>query len=48
MHGRAKVEDWARDGLLTIRKDGDHSAAWLIERLQIELLAKSGIIFKLT
>lgn len=48
MHGRAKVENWVRDGLLTIRKDGDHSAAWRIDRLQIELLAKSVIIFKLT
>jgi hypothetical protein len=39
--GRKKVEDWIRDGLITPRKDGGHSAAWRIDRLEIECLAKA-------
>jgi len=46
--GRATVENWVRDGLIIVRKDGDHSAAWRIDRFEIELLAKSIIISKLT
>lgn len=45
-YGRANVEKWISDGLITIRKDGDHSASWRIDRLEIELLSKSLIIFK--
>jgi hypothetical protein len=47
IYGRASVENWIKDGLITVRKDGDHSAAWRIERFEIELLAKSLSIFKL-
>jgi len=45
--GRATVENWVRDGLIIVRKDGDYSAAWRIDRFEIELLAKSIIISKL-
>ena len=40
-YGRANIEHWAADGLLTIRKDGDHSAVWRIDRLEVEAIAKS-------
>jgi len=46
--GRAKVESWVREGLISVRKDGDYSAAWRIDRFEIELLAKSIIISNLT
>ncbi len=41
LYGRANVENWLKDGLITPRKDGDYSAAWRIERMEIELLVKS-------
>ena len=41
LYGRKHVERWIEEGLITPRKDGDHSAAWRIERLEIEALAKA-------
>ncbi|WP_255563122.1 hypothetical protein [Mucilaginibacter sp. 21P] len=32
--GRAKVENWVHMGLISVHKDGDHSAAWRIERFR--------------
>lgn len=46
MFGQTKFESWVNDGLITIRKDVDQSAPWRIDRLQIEPLAKSAVIFK--
>jgi hypothetical protein len=46
--GRATVEQWVRDGWIAVRKDGNYSAAWRIDRIEIELLSKSLIIYKLT
>lgn len=38
VYGTSKVQYWLTSGLLTPRKDGDHSAAWRIDRLEIEVL----------
>lgn len=40
-YGRVNIEKWADQGLITIRKDGDHSAAWRIDRLEVEAIVKS-------
>ena len=48
MFGRATVENWVKDGLITVSKDGDHSSAWRIDRLEIELLSKVLTIARLT
>jgi hypothetical protein len=40
-YGRANIENWAKNGLITIRKDGDHSAVWRIDRLEVEAIVKS-------
>ena len=37
-YGRQNVEQWIDEGLVSIRKDGDHSAAWRIDRLEIEAI----------
>ncbi len=39
LYGRKQVEHWINDGLITPRKDGDHSAAWRICRLEIASIA---------
>jgi hypothetical protein len=39
LYGRKYVERWIAQGLITPRKDGNHSAAWRIDRLEIEALA---------
>ncbi|WDF67148.1 hypothetical protein PQ465_12615 [Sphingobacterium oryzagri] len=36
MYGRKNVEEWIRAGLIVLRKDGNFSAAWRIDRLEIE------------
>jgi len=41
LYGRKQVEHWINDGSITPRKDGDYSAAWRIDRLEIEALAKA-------
>ena len=39
--GRYRVEQWIESGVITIRKDGSRSAAWRIDRLEIEALASA-------
>jgi hypothetical protein len=39
--GRARVEHWIESGIVTIRKDGNHSAAWRIDRIEIETVASA-------
>ena len=41
LFGRKHVEHWIDDGLVTPRKDGNHSASWRIDRLEIEAVAKA-------
>ena len=38
LFGRKHVERWIAADLITPRKDGDHSAAWRIDRLELEAL----------
>ena len=38
LYGASCVNQWIELGLLTPRKDGDHSAVWRIDRLEIETL----------
>jgi len=38
---RINVERWIERGLITPRKDGDDSAAWRIDRLEIESIVKA-------
>jgi len=40
-YGRNNVEQWIGLGLITPRKDGNHSAAWRIDRMEIEAVSKS-------
>jgi hypothetical protein len=35
-YGRSNIESWMGQGLITPRKDGDHSASWRIERIEAE------------
>ena len=37
-YGRKHVERWIAEGWITQRKDGDHSAAWRIDRIELEAL----------
>jgi hypothetical protein len=39
--GRARVEHWIESGMIMIRKDGNHSAAWRIDRIEIEVVASA-------
>jgi len=41
LHGRANVEHWIDEGLITPRKDGGHSASWRIDRIELETIVKS-------
>jgi hypothetical protein len=36
LFGRANLERWIADGLITPRKDGDLSSRWRIDRLEAE------------
>lgn len=38
LYGRANVENWILEGLITPRKDGDHSASWRIDRMELEAI----------
>ncbi len=40
-YGRKNVENWILNGLITPRKDGNHSAAWRIDRIEIETVYKA-------
>lgn len=46
LHGRKNVERWLDEGLLTPRKDGDHSAAWRIDRFELELIVKARFLLQ--
>jgi hypothetical protein len=41
IYGRNKVEHWLEAGLITLRKDGDYSAAWRLDRVELAVLSKS-------
>jgi hypothetical protein len=45
-YGRSRVERWIADGLITPRKDGDHSAAWRIDRMELECLVKANQLLR--
>lgn len=47
IYGRKNIERWFEVGLLTPRKDGSHSAAWRLYRLEIEILVKSLELIKM-
>lgn len=47
IYGRRNIEKWLSLGLLTMRKDGSHSAAWRLDRLEIETLVNSIEVSKL-
>jgi len=48
VYGRNMVERWLEEGLITPRKDGDYSAAWRLDRIELEALSKSIKILQLT
>jgi hypothetical protein len=48
VYGRNTVEHWLEAGLITPRKDGDHSAAWRLDRIELEALSKSTKLLLLT
>lgn len=39
-YGKGKVEGWLASGQLTIRSDGNATAAWRIDRLEIEAIVR--------
>lgn len=41
LYGRKNVELWINQGLITSRKDGNHSATWRIDRMEAEAIHKS-------
>lgn len=41
MYGRKTVEGWMKAGLIAAKRDGDHSTSYRLDRLQLEVLAKS-------
>ncbi|EHQ26452.1 hypothetical protein [Mucilaginibacter paludis] len=45
-YGRANIEHLAEKGFITIRKDGDHSACWRIDRMEIEAIVKAKILLQ--
>ena len=46
LFGRKNIERWIEEGLITPRKDGEHSAAWRIDRLEAEAISKAKIILR--
>jgi hypothetical protein len=46
LYGRNNIERWVDEGLLAVRKDGNHSAAWRIDRLELELIVKARFLLK--
>ncbi|SDF95030.1 hypothetical protein SAMN05421827_102224 [Pedobacter terrae] len=40
-YGRKNIERWIDQGLITPRKDGNQSAAWRIDRIEVEAIQKS-------
>jgi hypothetical protein len=45
-YGRGNIENWAEKGLITIRKDGNHSAIWRIDRIEVEAIVKSAHLLR--
>ncbi|WP_454801374.1 hypothetical protein [Mucilaginibacter phyllosphaerae] len=41
LFGRANIERWTRSSLIAVRKDGSNSAAWRLDRLEIETLIRA-------
>ncbi|MFD2964362.1 MULTISPECIES: hypothetical protein [Olivibacter] len=41
LYGRKNIEHWIGQGLITSRKDGNHSATWRIDRMEAEAILKS-------
>jgi len=46
-YGRNQVEHWIAEGLITPRKDGELSASWRIERLELEAIVKAHLLLKI-
>lgn len=42
LFGRKNVEHWIEAGLVKPRKDGDYSATWRLERLELETVFNAG------
>ncbi|RYZ21427.1 MAG: hypothetical protein EOP49_47050 [Sphingobacteriales bacterium] len=40
-YGRRNVEHWVADQQIKVLKDGDNSAAWRLDRIELEVLAKA-------
>ena len=47
LFGRKHVEHWIGEGLITPRKDGDHSAAWRLDRIELEVLSKAIVLIQI-
>jgi hypothetical protein len=45
-YGRANVERWINEGHIVARKDGNHSANWRVDRLEVEAIVKSMAIIR--
>lgn len=45
-YGRANVERWAKENLVSVRKDGGCSAAWRLDRIELEAIARSGPLLR--
>jgi len=45
-YGRKNIERWLDEGLLTPRKDGNHSAGWRIDLLEAELIVKARFLLQ--
>ncbi|WP_256009437.1 hypothetical protein [Desertivirga xinjiangensis] len=46
IYGRANVELWIERGLITPRKDGSDSAAWRIDRMELEAICRAKILLR--
>ena len=46
-YGRANIESWIEHGLITPRKDGEHSSRWRVERIEADAIryAKEILIY---
>jgi hypothetical protein len=46
LYGRKNIEQWINEGLITARKDGDQSASWRIDCIEVEAIIRSTEILK--
>ena len=46
LYGRKNIERWLDEGLLSPRKDGNHSAGWRIDRFELELIVKARFLLQ--